>query len=407
MSWATSRPVRRRPAVREAAPRSPTNAPADLDSLCSPILLAYLRTYAGPGPSGAPPTLHIPLCHLTRGDLALRPEYAEVLRRAAVTPDDVLTLTDLPGPDALAPADTRWLLVDHNCLTGMLRDRYSAQVRGCIDHHKDDHGVPEDGEPRVIATSGSCASLIVEECQASWDVLARDGAEETALVDAQLAHLALGPILVDTSNLKVADKTTDHDTRAVAYLEAKVQAAGKALAEEYQRDALYGLLARLKEDISAQSLRDVLSKDYKEFGNADLGELKMGTSSAPRSIAFLVQKARDAGQDFVDELRKWAEEKQLDQLAVLTCTQDGADKDKRELLLWARNERAVRAARGWEADMTDVLGLRRWQDGELDADGPADWRRCWSQGNTAFSRKKIAPSLREKNRNPEVRAVLP
>lgn len=341
--------------------------------------------------------------------MALRPEYAEVLRRAAVAPDDVITLTELPGPDALAPADTRWLLVDHNCLTGMLRERYGAQVRGCIDHHKDDHGVPEDGEPRVITTSGSCASLIVEECQKSWDGLAREGGGEAALVDAQVAYLALGPVLVDTSNLKVADKTTDHDTNAVAYLESKVQAAGKALADEYQRDAFHGLLAELKEDISSQSIRDVLSKDYKEFGDAVLGEIKMGTSSAPRSLAFLVQKARDAGQDFVEELRKWAEEKQLDQLAVLTCTQDGAHagKDKRELLLWARNERAVRAAQGWEADMTDALGLSSWQDGALDSDGRADWRRCWNQGNTAFSRKKIAPSLREKNKNPGVRAMLP
>lgn len=379
--------------------------------------MAYLRTYAGGAASGgdAPPTLHIPLCHLARGDLALRPEYAEVLRRAAVTPDDVLTLTELPGPDTLAPADTRWLLVDHNSLTGALRERYGAQVRGCIDHHKDEQGVPADAEPRVITTSGSCASLVVGECQEAWDRLAREGGagaeeEEAALVDAQVAYLALGPVLVDTSNLKVADKTTDHDTRAVAYLEAKVRAAGPALADDYQRDAFHALLAELKEDISAQSIRDVLNKDYKEFGDAAQGELRLGTSSAPRSVAFLVQKARDAGQDFADELRKWADEKQLDQLAVLTCTQDGAPagRDKRELLLWARNARAAAAARAWEADMTDALALSPWRDGELDADadGGADWRRCWNQGNTAFSRKKIAPSLREKNKNPEVRAVL-
>lgn len=88
-------------------------------------------------------TLHIPVCHLYRADLALRPEFAAVLRDVDVKGEDVFTLEDVLPPHhhhhggggnpptsngaakeeddiIIHPEDTRWLLVDHNAMTGAL-----------------------------------------------------------------------------------------------------------------------------------------------------------------------------------------------------------------------------------------------------------------------------------------------
>ncbi|RYP58478.1 hypothetical protein DL769_008938 [Monosporascus sp. CRB-8-3] len=260
--------------------RSSTQQPPDLDSLCSALLLAYLR-------SNAPPhALHIPLCNLPRGDLTLRPEFGAVLRAASLTPDDMLTLSELPPSEALRPEDTRWLLVDHNALTGPLGRIYGTRVTGCVDHHEDEGAVPQDVDPRVIEKSGSCASLIVGLCGDAWDAL-----DEDARTDAHLARLALAPILIDTRKLGDAHKTTAHDERAVAYAEAKLRGAPDG--GEYDRTAFFERLSGLMRDLSALSLRDILRKDYKEWtegppsDGADPGSppprLKLGTSAGSTS----------------------------------------------------------------------------------------------------------------------------
>ncbi|RWA12642.1 hypothetical protein EKO27_g2477, partial [Xylaria grammica] len=137
---ATARAALAAPPAKRARPLTFVvgNESADLDSLCSALLLAYFHTYAPPKKRGsvdgslAASTLHIPICHLQRADLALRPEFAAVLRDADIQGEDVFTLEDvLPQQDGNAlsgkdvvdtedirPEDTRWLLVDHNAMTG-------------------------------------------------------------------------------------------------------------------------------------------------------------------------------------------------------------------------------------------------------------------------------------------------
>ncbi|KAI0111395.1 DHH phosphoesterase [Daldinia grandis] len=375
------------------------NESADLDSLCSTLFLAYLRTHSPPH------TLHIPLCHLPRDDLSLRPEFTAVLKYAAVTPGDVLTLTELPGgDDGLKPEDTRWLLVDHNVMTGPLGQTYGGRVVGCIDHHDDEGRVPADAEPRVIEKCGSCMSLVVEKCGEAWEALAKqDGGsnkEEAAQINAQLAYLALAPILIDTTNLGNKDKTTAHDERAVAIAEARLRAgsessgsSGSGSGSGYDRNAFFAEVTALKEDVSYMSFRDIFRKDYKEW---DEGSLKLGTSSVPQAFAFLVRKA--GGEEaLARELEKWCEEKSVDIMAVLTTAKDDGV-FRRELLLWARGgPEVVHAAKAFaEEDGKDKLGLGTWGDGKLDLeDGEGGWRRCWTQARVKYSRKQIAPMLRE------------
>ncbi|KAI1776889.1 DHH phosphoesterase [Hypoxylon cercidicola] len=372
------------------------NESADLDSLCSALLLAYFRSHEPPH------TLHIPLCNLARDDLALRPELGAVLRRAAVTPDDVLTLTDLPGVDSLRPEDTRWLLVDHNVMTGALGRTYGSRVVGCVDHHEDEGKVSRDASPRVVEKCGSCASLVVAQCAGTWDALAREpeGARRT---NAQLAYLALAPVLIDTNNLRSRDKTTARDERAVAVAEARIledggagAGAAEAEAEAYDRDRFFAHVAALKEDLSAMSLRDILRKDYKEW-TADGGGARLGMSSAPQSFAFLVAKAGDE-EAFVRELERWGVGRGIDVVVVLTTSKDDRGTFRRELLVWARSGPEVAAAVKKFAGGAgrEKLGLGTWGDGRLDAeDGEGGWRRCWTQARVENSRKQIAPMLRE------------
>ncbi|KAK8010676.1 exopolyphosphatase [Apiospora arundinis] len=372
------------------------NESADLDSLCSAILLAYLRTYAPPH------TLHIPLCHIPRDDLSLRPEFTSVLRRAGTSPEDVVTLSELPSPESLSPADTRWLLVDHNALTGQLAQLYGAQVEACVDHHADEGKVPRDSLLRVIEKTGSCASLVVEQCRDAWDALSASSSsasEETRAIDTNLAYLGLGPILIDTSNLQNADKTTKSDIDAAAYLESKLKGGSGPIAttssasdssKPYERKSFHDEIAHLKEDITSLSLRDNLRKDYKEWEDAGV---RLGTSSVPQDFAFLAKQA--GGEDKLAEaIREWAKEKELGLMAVLT-TSSNDGKFKREMLVWAQSEKGVQAAQRFDKQCSEELGLSPWSNGKLDLDEAGHWRRCWTQANLKNSRKQIAPMLRE------------
>ncbi|KAK6957751.1 hypothetical protein Daesc_000539 [Daldinia eschscholtzii] len=375
------------------------NESADLDSLCSTLFLAYIRSHSPPH------VLHIPLCYLPRDDLSLRPEFAAVLKYAAVTTDDVLTLTELPGGDnGLKPEDTRWLLVDHNVMTGSLGQTYGSRVVGCIDHHDDEGKVPADAKPRVIQKCGSCMSLVVEQCSEAWQALAKreeddsNTGKDALPIGSQLAYLALAPILIDTANLGNKDKTTTHDERAVGIAETRLRAgfesgSGSGSGGGYDREAFFAEVAALKEDVSYMSFRDIFRKDYKEW---EEGNLKLGTSSAPRAFAFLVRKA-GSEDAFAKELEKWCEEKDIDVMVLLTTAKDDGE-FRRELLIWARGGKGVvDAVKAFvEKGGKEKLGLDTWGEGKLDLeDGGEGWRRCWTQERVEYSRKQIAPMLRE------------
>lgn len=349
----------------------------DLDSLCSALLLAYLRTHTSPH------NLHVPLCHLHRDDLTLRPEFTEVLRRASASPNDVITLDELSEVASAAEfkENTEWLLVDHNCLTGKL-EQYRDRVIGCIDHHDDEGCVPRESSIRVIEKTGSCTSLVANHCRDAWDELKSQ--ENAVEVDSQIAYLALGPILIDTNNLENKDKTTALDENAVKFLEGKVSTAN------FDTTSFFNTIAKLKEDISPLSMRDILRKDYKEWED---GGLKLGTSSVPASFSVLQEKAGDESQ-LVGHIENWGQEKELDLVTVLTAFKKDGN-FSRELLLLASSKSGIDAVKRFEDEQTGELGLSAWGDGKLDSDEQHKWRKCWNQANVKNSRKQVAPMLRQ------------
>lgn len=415
------------------------NESADLDSVCSALVLAYFQSYRGQPPPAAAasqqrPRVHIPLVNIPHADLSLRPELGPVLSRAGIDAGDLPTLDAVVGPDASAPLSdaARWFLVDHNALTGPLaRQGRADYVVGCIDHHADEgvalpdlRGVAggfgdyaEGDRMRVVRPAGSCMSLVVEACRDAWESVpaARAGGgggeeQSAAEVDADLALVALAPILADTSSLGAPDRTTDTDRWAVGYLEAivaRAQGRGQDKYDGYERGRFLGEINRIKEDISSLPLRDVLRKDYKQW---DDGGLRLGVSAVVRTLDFVVGMHRGRGEEsrgddgetkqddevFLCAVTDWAAECRLDMASVMTLTTvDGAF--SRELLLWGLTEVGVAAVKRFERDNREKFGLEPWGGGRLDDDTPEhhSYRRCWTQSNLAASRKQIAPALRE------------
>lgn len=391
----------------------------DLDSLTSPILYAYIRSMAPPRNAFTP--LYIPVTNIPRSGIQLRPEFLALLPHANIEPQHLITLDDLPDfsviKTSLRPENTKWILVDHNALQGQLGKIYSERVGGVIDHHDDENKVPSEtgSEPRVIDKAGSCTSLVIEYCQSPWDLLSTsamssgaahaqgdDLSEDGAVVrtwDAQVAQLGLASILVDTANLQSKDKTTEHDIRAVQYLEAKIMNCPQ-LSAKYTRDGFFQEVDSARRDIGGLKLQDILRKDYKQWQE---GTLKLGISAVVKPIAFLQKKAGEeagtqSGQEaFLQALQTFGGERKLDLYAVMTTFTSSEGEFRRELLVWAFNNEGKSVAQKFASNARQELGLADWHDSDgspHEEDGEGHWRKLWWQQNVQHSRKRVAPLLR-------------
>jgi exopolyphosphatase len=359
----------------------------DLDSICSAVFLAYLRTYS---PFSRHDTFYIPLSNLPRRDLTLRPELAPVLSHANLKPSDLITLSDLTNYPKHIPAPlTRWVLVDHNSLQGELGSIYASRVVGCIDHHEDERQVPWDcgSEPRIVEEAGSCSSLVLEYCKPSWIELGKTQIDEAKQWNAELARLAIAPVLADTANLMYESKTTTWDKKAVRYLEAWILAGEGG--EEYSNNAYFNEIAEAKENIGGLSLRDIWRKDYKQWEERNAN---LGVSAVAQDMAFLIEKA-GSKEKLLETVKKWGNERGLSLVAIMTTSHPGGV-FKRELLLWGLDSKGAEAAKRFSADAEKKLQLEKWGDGELDIEGKSEWRRCWRQNKVESSRKQVAPLLR-------------
>jgi exopolyphosphatase len=318
----------------------------------------------------------------------------------------------------LLPNNTRWILVDHNALQGELGKIYLQRVQGTIDHHEDEHKVSKDtgDEPRIIVKTGSCTSLVANYCRQSWDNLSSpavsssagrapvdadvDEAGQTSLWDAQVAKLAMASILIDTNNLDAEDKTTNHDKDAVEYLTTKIMSSPQA-SKDFDRTLFFEQISEAKRDIDSLSLSDILRKDYKEWTEDGV---KLGVSSVVKATEFLVQKAnaeanRSASKDtgaFQDAVKQFCEDRGVDLFGIMTTSASEEGKFQRELFLWALKGDSVAAAKQFELQATEELGLKPWTGPSqgLNEEGKDQWRKIWQQHEVQHSRKSIAPLLR-------------
>ncbi|KAJ5182961.1 hypothetical protein N7492_000577 [Penicillium capsulatum] len=438
-----------------ALPESPIyvlgNPSADLDSIISAIVYSYCANNRLPSTT---PRLHVPVLNLPTVPAGpelyrLRPEFVTALHRATNFPalkheafanssesagkllrEHIVTVADFAQSLKERPISNQLLadatLVDWNAMPDRAKDQHgrgllaglgnvSFRVVGCIDHHVDEHFVPQpdslpDNQPKIIQPGpGSCASLIVSEMEKRglWT------ADATASEIAQVAKLALAPVLIDTSNLQAEGKVTDVDIRAVQFLLRQVASAGEA-SSAWDAEAFYEeILTAKKNSLDLLTLDEVLDRDYKDWTETSQvsgQKIKLGFCSSVKPIRWIVEKA-GGPQKFVDAVRSFArqEDKGLDVIVVMTSFTSGDDQFARELFITASAEKdvAVDGVRAFIAQSTSELDLVEWSalDGEsvdvaqdqiqsaLAADsGP--WQRLWVQKNTKASRKQVAPLLR-------------
>ncbi|KAL8727571.1 MAG: hypothetical protein Q9166_005977 [cf. Caloplaca sp. 2 TL-2023] len=397
------------------------NESADLDSLTSSVLYAYIRSLAPP-PSISTP-LYVPLLNIPAADISLRPEFEAVFRHANIDASLMVTLDDLSAENKkdLKPENVKIVLVDHNNLQGELGKRYGTRVWGVVDHHDDEGTVPHitDSEPRVIEKCGSCTALIVRTLRSSWES-STDGSSlvsgaahaqgdsltnDASLVrtwDAQVAKMALASILVDTVNLTAEAKVKRADTEAVKYLEAKIKLSPQH-ATQWDRTNFYEEINAAKGDIDGLNFEDILRKDYKQW--TENGR-NLGVASAVKPLEFIVEKAilnpsEDKEDQFVTAIGDFMAARDLTIFAIMTTYTSPSGEFQRELYVQAlsaghasANAFAQQAKEGLQLEDHSIPALSG-KPGAMQPSSEGPWRKIWLQKDVSKSRKQVAPLLRK------------
>ena len=334
-----------------------TGSPAaDADCLASSIGYAFLKSQDAP-----PGTLVLPWVPIPRAELALRPEVVLLARRAGLAERCLACAEDFApellesggeGPELiLVDSDGAWLPPDAR-----------RRIVEVLDHHPGARR-PEEAPAAqwTVETVGSACTLVAER------LFARD----PGLVDAGLALLLLGPILLDTVLFASAvERTTPRDRQAAGRL-AAIAGVGEA--------ELYVELLAARQGLPGLSSRDLLRRDYK---GAAAGGLSYGISSSPVSLRRW--RERDPAPE--QAVRRFREERGLDLLLVMIAYEEpGAGGFRRELGV-AAGRRAQTVA-----DWLNTAGLKLR---ELPAAEPAPPVRWFSQEAVEISRKKLEPRLR-------------
>lgn len=235
--------------IKNVVPSSKTlffvgNQSADMDSCCSAIVGAYLYSNV---------KTHnfdqiVPYIDIPSNELRLRPDIKWLFDTLQITP--YLVFKD--DPKIQLTADSNLFLVDHNFPT------VKGKVHGIIDHHKLEGDVENDG-PKVLRTSGSCMSLII-------DYFSSRVPAELWKNDDVLVALSLSPILQDTRNLTVEDKVEPVDVSSAKFISQFNPFGGNI-------EAAYLEFRNRKKDITGFSASDVLKKDFKQWDDVGISSL--------------------------------------------------------------------------------------------------------------------------------------
>lgn len=431
------------------------NPSADLDSIISAIVYSYCAKDRLPTSTPRPhiPVLNLP--HIPAGPelYRLRPEFVTALWLSTSLPslkreeqfdnapesagkllrDHLVTVADFARSMKDRSLSSKVLadatLVDWNAMPervdgqqgrGSLAGLADVSFRAvaCIDHHVDEYFVPRaddlpDNQPMIIQPGpGSCSSLITNEME-KRGLWTADASAAAAAEVAQVAKLALAPVLIDTSDLKAEGKVTDVDVRAVDFLLRKITAAADG-APAWNKEAFYEqILTAKKNSLDLLTLDEILDRDYKDWtetSGSSGQKVKLGFCSSVKPIRWIVQKAGGARQ-FTDAVHSFGAsyEKKLDVVVVMTSFTSRDDGFARELYISTASDSGVPidGVKAFVAQAASELGLTEWSALDAESISMADeeirsalngdsgpWRRLWVQGNTKASRKQVAPLLR-------------
>ncbi|KAF8465873.1 DHH phosphoesterase [Russula ochroleuca] len=365
------------------------NEAGDLDSLASAIAYAWYATcYLGQ------PT--VPLLQTPRADLSLRAENLYALEFSGVDAAHLLTGDELPADTS--PAG-KYVLLDHNALTGRFAEDENACVVAIVDHHADEERHPE-ASPRIVESpTGSCSSLIGRHIQKEWE----------AGMSRPVARLLLCAVLIDTGGLKAGGKAEVTDRKVAPFLleRAELVSPGAGTIEDVhdvkEARELTRILTTRKSSVGLLSPRDLLRRDYKEYRFVPAwtaeGSLLVGLASVPRSIEAITGGDQKGQQELAAACAAWVKERGLDMLGVLTSWKDekkGGRKGKhRRETLWVVRDDEEMSSRLWKGlEGSAELELERKKSGIEEAGGQDLKMRMYEQGDGQATRKVIAPLVR-------------
>lgn len=247
------------------------NQACDLDSVVSALVHARFNQ--------AENRVALPLIQCKRSEFRLRSDTRAALRRVGVdeafAERELLFLHDDISIDDLlqwhAERRLSLALVDHNASN--LPAALSAAVRQVVDHHVDEHKYVDDSlELKLIRPVGSCCSLIGQLAAHQLSLQSH----------ADVCQILLTTIATDTVNFDAALKrATPFDVSMARFLFSNSVASDqttKVSFEQYCTSA-FEEISRAKNDVSALTPAELLTRDYKA-----VAALKLGMSSITSAL---------------------------------------------------------------------------------------------------------------------------
>ncbi|KAF9581479.1 Exopolyphosphatase, partial [Lunasporangiospora selenospora] len=292
-----------------------------LDSIISALSTAFFLSWS------KKEHIVIPFINIDREDLALRSDTEFIFQSTNVDSSLLFFRDNLALFESLAAKGQLSLfLVDHNHISDNLLNLTSkgpVKVVGIIDHHEDKKLYMDTAQPRRVELVGSCTSLVADQyfkeaLTTLGNQCPKSGEPESWTM--QLSRLLLGPILIDTRDLKP-------EFGKVQPLDIEMT---KLLIPYTGWSTLDGLFAKIdaeRQNTDRLSFYDLLRSDYKEWTVLEKKRtggqnVRVGISS----ISGLIQKYvdRDSIETMVAAIERWTQKTGVDlHLATFSGEQAG------------------------------------------------------------------------------------
>ncbi|XP_075186024.1 exopolyphosphatase PRUNE1 [Anomaloglossus baeobatrachus] len=337
------------------------NEACDLDSMVSAITLAYYLAKT----SSSKTIVYVPVLNIPRQDFPLRTESTFFLKENNL-PEALLVFRDEIDLGGLYEAGQLALsLVDHNVLPRA--DSFMEDVvTEVIDHRAVERS--QSRKCRVTAELvGSCTTLVAEKILR----------EAPHILDPQVASMLRGAIVLDCVNMAPeAGKVTPKDTEYVTILESKFP-------DLPPRGAVFDSLQNAKFDVSGLTTDQMLRKDLKALVGLDI---RLAISAIYMDMEAFLRRE----ENVESELWDFCHRHRYNVIVAMSIAFTSANEPRRQIAVYSQ-QGALRAV------VSSVLEEATTPSLEL---SPITLPSCkhvtvYSQGNTAASRKKVLPILKD------------
>ncbi|XP_041429598.1 exopolyphosphatase PRUNE1 [Xenopus laevis] len=347
------------------------NEACDLDSMVSAMALAYYLTKT----SSSKNLVYIPVLNIQREDFPLRTESTYFLKQNGI-PKEHLTFRDEIDLQTLYESGHLVLtLVDHNVLPR--GDSYLEDVVAEVIDHRHLERTPSLNCKVTSELVGSCTTLVAEK-------IIR-GAPE--ILDLRLASLLRDTIVLDCINMApAAGKVTPKDTEYVTSLESMFPSLPP-------RGAVFDSLQKAKFDVSGLTIDQMLRKDLKVLISRDIN---LAISALYMTLEDFMEM-----ENLESDLRLFCQRNRYNVLVSMAITFTSDNEPVRQIAVYSQREELRRVVcKALEQATSPPLDLSSISC------SPCHNTTTYRQGNTAASRKKVLPILKDFLRKRDLEAPL-